>query len=121
MTTKDIVFYHSYNNQKGVHGSLSATLVQEHPHQLRNGKIYYGNKCIVIGSLYVDSKLRNKGIGSILLDKIIQYAKNNRVKKIVLDDMTDNYRQSNNIYLKHGFTYLNEDGPEMEYFVSRYQ
>lgn len=114
MASKDIVFYHSYNSQKGVHGSLSATLVQEHPRELRNGKVYYSNNYIILGSLYVDRKLRNKGIGSILLDQLVQYAKNNHVNKIVLDDMTDNYRQPNNIYLKHGFQYVNKDGPEME-------
>ena len=117
MASRDIVFYHSYNSNKGVHGSLSATLVQENPHELRSGKVYYGSKTIMLGSLYVDPKLRNKGIGSILLNQLIQYAKKNQVKQIVLDDMTDNYRMPNNIYLKHGFRYVNIDGPEMLYRV----
>lgn len=117
MDYKEIVFYHSYNNNKGVHGSLRAILIQENSHELRSKKVYYSNKHIFLGSLYVDSKLRNKGIGSILLNQLIQYAKNNRINKIVLDDMSDNYKLPNNIYLKHGFHYVNENGPEMEYFV----
>ena len=116
MTSRDIVFYHSYNNNRGVHGSLSATLIQVDPYELRSKKVYKTNY-IVVGSLYVDPILRNKGIGSILLNQLIQYAKNNYVKKIVLDDMTDNYRIPNNIYLKHGFQYVDENGPEMEYIV----
>lgn len=79
MICKNIVFYHYYNNQKGIHGNLSATLIQENPHELRNGKVYYLNKYIVLGSLYVDPKLRNKGIGTILLNQLIEYS-----KKIIL-------------------------------------
>lgn len=114
--TKDIVFYHSHNN-KSACGNLSATMVQENSHTLRNGKVYYSNKYISIGSLYVDPSFRNKGVGSILLNQLIEYAKKNNVSKIVLDDMSDNYRENRNIYVKHGFQYVNEDGPEMEYTV----
>jgi len=34
-------------------------------------------------------------------------------KSITLDDMSDHYRKSHNIYVKNGFQYVEEDGPEM--------
>lgn len=112
MASKNYRVKHSSSNS-----TLSATLIKENSHKLRNGKVYYGSQHFVLGSLHVDPKLRNKGIGSILLNRLIEYAKKNNVDKIVLDDMTDNYRKRNNIYLKHEFRYLSNNGPEMEYIV----
>ena len=83
-------------------------------HITRSGK-HYGNKILIVGTLYVQQKYRGKGIGSMLLKCLIEYCKQHNICKIVLDDMTDYYRQPNNIYLKHGFKYVNETGPEMEF------
>lgn len=54
-----------------------------------------------------------KGQGTILLRFILNYAYN-LVDKIVLDDDSDMYRSPNNIYVKHGFRYVEDWGPEME-------
>ena len=56
----------------------------------------------------------NKGSGSILLNFVIREMTKIQIKNITLDDMSNRYRQSHNIYLKFGFSYLYEFGPEME-------
>lgn len=114
--SNNIIFYNR-SNTGSLNGNLTATLIKEHPHKLRSGKVYYNSKYITIGSLYVDPFLRNKGIGSILLNQLIEYAKKTNTQKIILDDMSDNFRLRNNIYLKHGFQYVNEFGPEMELII----
>lgn len=59
----------------------------------------------------------NKGYGSILLNYVIQEMKKKDISKISLDDMSKQYRQQHNIYLKFGFTYIFDYGPEMEYVL----
>jgi len=114
----DITFNHytSYNKDD-ICSSLNAYLIEEYPHELRNGKIFYTNKYIILCSLYVDKSYRNDGIGSLLLNQLIEFAKNQRITQIMLDDMTDRYRKQHNIYLKHGFKYINEFGPEMIKYI----
>ena len=58
-----------------------------------------------------------KGYGSILLNEVIDTLKKkySSIRTIELDDMTDRYRQPNNIYVKFGFTYVSDHGPEMVY------
>ena len=58
-----------------------------------------------------------KGYGTILLNEVIDTLKKkySSIRTIELDDMTDRYRQPNNIYLKFGFTYVSDHGPEMTY------
>jgi GNAT superfamily N-acetyltransferase len=77
----------------------------------------YKSKCCNITNLFVDVKIRKKGIGTMLInecfkicDKIVNYYE--------LDDMTDRWNKKNNIYLKTGFKYIDMDngyanGPEM--------
>lgn len=55
---------------------------------------------------------RVKGNGSFLLNHVIHLAKINKFV-ITLDDMSTRYRMNNNIYIKYGFKYCYEDGPEM--------
>ena len=58
-------------------------------------------------------KYRRKGMGDYLLKRVIRYAKENNIKKIELDDMTDRMFKKDNIYLKNGFVYLADGEPEM--------
>jgi len=60
-----------------------------------------------------------KGYGTILLNEVIDTLKKKYsiIRTIELDDMTDRYRQPNNIYLKFGFTYKEDHGPEMIYIL----
>ena len=59
------------------------------------------------------TQLHNQGIGSKLLCQVISDCKEININLIELDDMTDRYRKSNNIYLKFGFKYVDVYGPEM--------
>jgi len=64
--------------------------------------------------IYVDPNFRHQGIGNNLLNIFINYCKIANVKQIYLDDMSDNYRIFNkNLYIKNGFNYINNIGPEM--------
>lgn len=98
-------------------GYLHAMYNVDNLHILRNNKVYGYPKILLVGVLHVVPEARGKGIGSILLQELIQYAKLNNVKKIILDDMTDHYRQPHNIYVKHEFKYIGDFGPEMELLI----
>jgi len=83
---------------------------------------YYGKIYGVINKNYkvcnitlfkIKKHFQNKKHGTRLLQYYIQLCKDSNVKHIELDDMTDNYRKNNNIYIKVGFVYINDDGPEM--------
>lgn len=56
----------------------------------------------------------NNGFGSILLDFVINEMKIIQINNITLDDMSNRFRNSHNIYIKFGFNYLHDFGPEME-------
>lgn len=56
---------------------------------------------------------RKKGLGDKLLKHVIEYARNNGISRILLDDMSDKAFKRNNIYLKNGFVYLEDGHPEM--------
>ena len=49
--------------------------------------------------------------------RLLKFAINKSIKKglyiIELDDMSDNFRKQHNIYVKHGFGYVSDHGPEM--------
>lgn len=66
-----------------------------------------------IVSIRTLEKFKGKGLASRLLTKVFEYLTEIGVKYIYLDDDSDRYRQSNNLYLKMGFNYLRQDGPEM--------
>jgi hypothetical protein len=60
----------------------------------------------------------NKGSGSILLKFVIGEMIKIQIKNITLDDMSNRYRNIHNIYLKFGFKYVHEFGPEMELLLN---
>lgn len=61
---------------------------------------------ISISSLYVNEDYRNQGLGTFLLQTVIQLAKTEGYQYIVLDSMLDNAKSISNIYTRHGFQYL---------------
>jgi ribosomal protein S18 acetylase RimI-like enzyme len=69
--------------------------------------------------IYVHPDHRGKKYGQNLIQEmtkdVIDKMKNNHIDhfEIHLDDMTDNFSKSNNIYLKMGFEYceIDQDGP----------
>ncbi|AYV76408.1 MAG: acetyltransferase GNAT family protein [Terrestrivirus sp.] len=67
----------------------------------------------MIHNLWVEEQFRNKKIGTHLLRKLVIKMFDMGIVHIELDDMSDNYRKVRNIYVKHGFKYKYETGPEM--------
>lgn len=72
------------------------------------------DQTMIVIFLHVKEKWRNKGYGSALLKHVINYAKELKLKQIELDDCSDNFNKSCNLYTKLGFTYNDyKNGPEM--------
>lgn len=65
-----------------------------------------------IMDMFVQEDQRGKGVGSQLLQKCLNMLPNT-VQTVEVDDMSDRQRLPHNIYLKHGFQYVHEFGPEM--------
>jgi hypothetical protein len=71
------------------------------------------DKCCTINLININNKYQNLGYGTLILSKLIDYCKNNKIINILLDDMSDRFNEKNNIYIKNGFKYLQKDFPEM--------
>jgi len=76
-------------------------------------KVCYVDCNGIINSLYVAKDYRNWGLGSILLKHAIDDTFNNNGLQIELDDVSARSRKSKNIYVKFGFEYVYDGGPEM--------
>lgn len=63
--------------------------------------------------IFFEVKEQCKGYGSLLMAEFLKDAKAKNMRRILVDDMSDRYRQPNNIYKKFGFWYLKDSGPEM--------
>jgi GNAT superfamily N-acetyltransferase len=83
---------------------------------LRSSTKYINYECTIV-SLFIEKEYRNKGYGTQLLNYVKQYCINKGLKRIKLDDMTDNFNMKNNIYLKFGFKYIDDGQPEMIFFI----
>jgi GNAT superfamily N-acetyltransferase len=78
----------------------------------------YDNDIANLIYLYTNKNNRNKGYATKLLKKSIKILKNMNIKKIELDDMSDNNWSEHNIYIKNGFSYINNfPEPEMIMFL----
>jgi ribosomal protein S18 acetylase RimI-like enzyme len=75
--------------------------------------VIYNKRRGIIHNLWVKKQFRNKKIGQNLLKKMIEQMYEIDILHIELDDVSDNFRSHNNIYLKHGFKYKYKTGPEM--------
>ena len=64
--------------------------------------------------MFIKSKIPKRGTATLLLLVTIINAYEKGIKTVSLDDMSDNYRKKNNIYIKLGLRYVNSQGPEME-------
>ena len=56
--------------------------------------------------MYVDPSMRGKGIGSIMIEKCLQFAKENKFKLCYIETMP-NMLDAQKLYLKYGFEYIN--------------
>lgn len=83
---------------------------------LRN-RLIKTNGVFHILNLHTHPDYRNNGYASLLLKFIIQFCSQNMVRLITLDDCSDNYRKPDNIYLEHGFKYLDDGDNRMIYLI----
>ena len=81
-------------------------------HKLRN-RFYTVQGILYITSLHTEEKYRGNGYASKLLKFSIKQAKENGIRYVELEDMSDNFRKDRNIYINHGFKYCHDYGPEM--------
>lgn len=126
-----ILFYVYTNNNDGIVSFyIDRTAEQQTAsniqHHINNASAYIDivtdldNRSAVLRFISVNEEdedpsnsLRGKGVGSFLILYAITYLKLIGIDMITLDDDSDNFRQSNNIYVKLGCKYDDEDGPEM--------
>jgi len=62
-----------------------------------------------LSSLFVKPIYRTKGYARGLLKYFLANAMSHGAIYVELDDCSDNYRKSHNIYLKYGFEYINKE------------
>lgn len=73
----------------------------------------YNGNTIIINDLFVNEKYRHCNYGTTIITYVLKEAKQNNMIMSELDDMSNNYRKKNNIYLKLGYKYVNQYEPEM--------
>jgi len=56
--------------------------------------------------MYFDISMRGKGIGSIMMEKCLKFAKENKFKLCYIETMP-NMLDAQKLYLKYGFEYIN--------------
>ena len=75
-------------------------------------------KDVSVNYIYTDQIFRGYGIGQFLMILASTYFyRKYKIKKIILDDNSDNSRGKNNLYVKLGMYYIEDTGPEMEGYV----
>lgn len=74
--------------------------------------VIYGRIAYVL-YIHVEEELRNKGFGTILLLTFIKEVYNLGCVEVKLEDMSDNFNKSHNLYKKIGFKYIKKGEPEM--------
>lgn len=67
----------------------------------------------IVQVLWVPTSQRGQGIASQLLLQAAEWCMRHCVTFLKLDDMSDHYRLSRNLYVQSGFMYDSEEGPEM--------
>ena len=63
--------------------------------------------------LRVDEDRRESGWGIALLRALACWCVQRGIRRVDVDDMTDRHRQAHNIYVRAGFSYCADVGPEM--------
>jgi N-acetylglutamate synthase-like GNAT family acetyltransferase len=66
-----------------------------------------------VSCINVNPNMRGKGFAYYLFLKMIEYLKQININTVTLDDDSDRYKQPNNLYIKLGFKYVSNSGPEM--------
>ena len=75
------------------------------------------NKILIITNLFTKIEFRGNKYASKLLNSALYEARLNNCKYITLTDCTDLFNNHKNIYLKNGFSYVEEGSPEMRFVL----
>jgi hypothetical protein len=75
------------------------------------------NKILIITNLFTKIEFRGNKYASKLLNSALNEARLNNCKYITLTDCTDLFNNHKNIYLKNGFSYVEEGSPEMTFVL----
>ena len=71
------------------------------------------NRVFWLMVLRIEENFQNLGFGSYLVKGIAKWCTDEGVRRIEVDDMSNRYRQPQNVYRKCGFVYHRAVGPEM--------
>jgi GNAT superfamily N-acetyltransferase len=66
-------------------------------------------KVVNINNLNVEEQYRGNGFGTLLIKEALFDSYNMGMLYAELDDMSDRFRQTDNIYIKIGFKYINDE------------
>lgn len=78
---------------------------------------YEINNNFNITNLYTDELHRNKYLATTLINCIKNTVKINKCISITVDDCTDRFLQTHNIYINNDFTYVTDGLPEMIFYL----
>jgi hypothetical protein len=78
-----------------------------------DGVITRQSEPLSIQYLHVNTRMRGHGLGTCLLASICLAASRLNTRTVALDDYSDQYRNRNNIYLRVGFIYTEQNDPAM--------
>ena len=74
------------------------------------------DECIVVG-IETNENHRGFGYATKLIKSLKNLCKILKIKKITLDDCSDNFLKHNNIYLNNNFCYIHKNEPEMICYI----
>ena len=106
----DILF--CIESQDELFSTLECTISFTAHHILRKKNYYIDGKCY-IRNLLTLCQHRGKGYANKLIMFLKNYCQNTRINEIRLDDCSQKFRCIDNIYIKNGFRYEHDYGPEM--------
>lgn len=107
------VTYNLMTRRGVVKGSVSGCIHIVDRHRLRSREYYSVGSCLHVTWISTDVNIRGRGYGKKLLRKMLAWCRRNGVKRVTLIDASDRYRKPGNLYVNHGFQYMNDEEPDM--------
>ena len=118
---KDDYVTYEFNNQNILDFYLKKNIILGLNEQkiLNDFRLRLMQKELLIKFINITKKFRGKGIGHFLMILAATYAfEKYKISKIILDDVSNNTRTDNNLYVKLGLQYINKKPePEMEGYL----
>lgn len=77
------------------------------------------NRVLFLMHIFVPGDMRRRGVGSRLLRHFLREGYHLGCRRAELDDMSDMFALPTNLYVRHGFYYVQEGHPEMRMSLGR--